>query len=250
MSTSREFDGRVADLYDVFVDWPARLGREMPGIRARLDSIDARRVLDVGCGTGVHARALTEAGYDVVGCDHSDSMLDRARTAGGARFLQWTLGEDPPQGIDGPFDAVVCLGNVWPQLADEDASERALDSLHGLLRPGGLLLMGLKAFAHRVASGNPYLPLLRREHEGSPVFFVRFLDFTSVEEYGTADFHFSILGGSEVLDHRVSTVRVWSAEALHEAVVAAGFHDVAVSGSIDDPSVEVRGEDVFVHARR
>ena len=33
---------RRLPLYDVFVDWPNRLGRELPGLRAHLDRVEAR----------------------------------------------------------------------------------------------------------------------------------------------------------------------------------------------------------------
>lgn len=39
------------------------------------------RVLDVGCGTGAHAGELAARGFDVVGVDADDAMLERARAA-------------------------------------------------------------------------------------------------------------------------------------------------------------------------
>jgi len=36
------------------------------------------RVLDINCGTGIDALAYAEAGFDVVGCDLSQEMVDRA----------------------------------------------------------------------------------------------------------------------------------------------------------------------------
>ncbi|NUP99346.1 MAG: class I SAM-dependent methyltransferase, partial [Armatimonadetes bacterium] len=42
----------LADLYDRFIGWPARLARELPPLLAWLG--EARRVADVACGTGQH----------------------------------------------------------------------------------------------------------------------------------------------------------------------------------------------------
>lgn len=39
----------------------------------------ARTLLDLGCGTGVHSCAFARAGYQVVGVDRSETMLERAR---------------------------------------------------------------------------------------------------------------------------------------------------------------------------
>jgi SAM-dependent methyltransferase len=40
---------------------------------------DVRRILDMGCGTASHAVPLARRGFDVVGFDISDAMVDRAR---------------------------------------------------------------------------------------------------------------------------------------------------------------------------
>ena len=45
-------------------------------------------VADVGCGTGISTRLLAERGYDVVGVDPNEAMLEKARAAGGARYIK------------------------------------------------------------------------------------------------------------------------------------------------------------------
>src|SRR4249920_1412740 len=49
-------------------------------------------VVDLGCGSGILARRMTDAGYDVLGVDVSAAMLDLARQeAPRARFVQGSL---------------------------------------------------------------------------------------------------------------------------------------------------------------
>ena len=143
--------GRFVELYDVFVDWPGRLGRELPGITASLRAAGARRVLDAGCGTGRHVGALLEAGFDAHGADTSEEMLAKARAHAGergeGRFHRWRLGEEPAAEVKAlaPFDAILCLGNVWPSLRADAELAATLSAFRGLLAPGGLALVGLKA---------------------------------------------------------------------------------------------------------
>jgi SAM-dependent methyltransferase len=228
----------MAGLYDVFIDWPGRLGREMPGLLKHLG--DRRRVLDVGCGTGRHVQALREAGYDAYGADASEEML--ARAVERDRLTQWRMGDPCP--IEGPFDAVTCLGNVWPQLVELDDVDRALSSIHDLLRPGGLLVLGLKAFAARQAGNDPFLPLIRRDRENRPVFFIRFLEPGGGD---VAGFHMVIAAGEEA-HHRTGRVRVWSAASLRDYVAARGFRDVVVTAGIDGKPADAGTEDVFLRA--
>lgn len=257
--------GRLASLYDVFVDWPGRLSREMPGLTRLLRAAGVRRVLDAGCGTGRHVKALREAGFDAFGADVSEDMLEQAGQLLGGRagLAAWRLGEEPGEALReaGPFDAVICLGNVWPALQSDREVAGAMSAMHGLLRPGGVLIVGLKAVEIRRAVGGPYMPLLKREHEGRALFFVRFVDFDVPEGPGgemLCDFHMVVVGGdgaeagaSQSCElHECRRVRSWSASALGESFSKAGFVQVNVSGSIGDPGIEVRSEDVFVHARR
>ncbi|MFA7237055.1 MAG: class I SAM-dependent methyltransferase, partial [Phycisphaeraceae bacterium] len=155
MNTQPGIHGPMANLYDVFVDWPVRLSREMPGIIASLQSVNARKILDVGCGTGRHVKALCDAGFDAYGADISPAMLDEARRllGDGSRFFQWAMGTPPAAIPVAPFDAILCMGNVWPQITGEANVKAAAKSLHDLLRSGGgLLLMGMKAVAIRKQS--------------------------------------------------------------------------------------------------
>jgi len=256
--------GGMSRIYDVFVDWSGRLGRELPGLERHLASVGAKRVLDVGCGTGRHVQALLERGYDAHGADLSEDMLDQARGVIGepGRLHRWRLGDEPPASLAAlaPFDAVIAMGNVWPQLTEERDARDACAAFRRLLRPGGLVLLGLKAFAVREASGQPYLPLLRRVHEDRPLWFVRFVDFAipaPAEGVRVCDLHMSVLAGDatteeervEALLHRASRVRVWAPDELGRWLAAQGFVDVRVSGRLDDPTAEPASEDVFASAR-
>jgi len=251
--------GTMAGLYDVFVDWKGRLGREMPGLAARLRAAGAERVLDAGCGTGRHVGALLEAGFDARGADVSEDMLAQARALTGApeRFFGWRMGEAPPVDLvaAGPFDAIVCLGNVWPQLLPAAAVDGTLHAFRALLKPGGLALVGLKAVAVRKGTKNPYMPLLKRTHEGKALFFVRFVDFDlpPSDEDGTelCDFHMVVVGEDEGgVHHRAHRIRVWDPPALEAAFRTAGFAEVHVSATLADPHAAPTTEDVFVHALR
>ncbi|MHC4931025.1 MAG: class I SAM-dependent DNA methyltransferase [Planctomycetota bacterium] len=253
MSERNGIRGDMARFYDVFIDWEGRLGRELPGIRKRLEEAGARRVLDLGCGTGRHVDALRKAGYDAHGSDISEEMLEQARqwTGEPERFHSWGMGTEPPSGLlhAAPFDALLCVGNVWPQIRTDAEIGAACAALLRLLRPGGLLLMGLKAVAIRRETGTPYMPLLRREHEGKPLWFIRFVEFEEGNEQ-LCRFHMVVVGGeAEVHLHETHAMRIWSPESLARTFREAGFADVSVSGRMDDPAVPPTTEDVFLHAR-
>ena len=134
------------DAYDRFVNWDRRLAFELPFIERQLAAAGARRVLDVACGTGKHAIALAQRGYDVTGVDLSVAMIDRARAnavaerVDGVRFVVAGFGMLAERTKAG-FDAVLCLGNSLPHVLTEQALEATLDDMAAVLRPGGLLFI-------------------------------------------------------------------------------------------------------------
>ena len=70
--------------YDRFVSWPGRLAIEMPFIEQQINSVTDSQgsipwVLDVACGTGMHAIALAKLGWTAAGADLSAGMIARSR---------------------------------------------------------------------------------------------------------------------------------------------------------------------------
>lgn len=97
----------------------------------------ARRVLDLGCGEGWLARALSAGGCEIVGVDGSPELIAAARAGGGARFEVATYDELASRTAElGAFDAVVF--NFALLDADLDTPLRAA---RALLRTPGILLV-------------------------------------------------------------------------------------------------------------
>jgi len=103
------YAGDLAAIHDAgFGGFSARAA---PGLLRRLRRAGIRDglVVDLGCGSGIWARALTDAGYDVLGVDGSADMLRIARRrAPRARFEQASVVDYAPP----PCRAVTALGEV------------------------------------------------------------------------------------------------------------------------------------------
>jgi SAM-dependent methyltransferase len=101
-------------------------------------------VVELGCGSGITARRLTDAGHDVLGIDQSPALIAIARErAPHARFAVGSFVSEPLPGCD----AVLAIGEVLNYLFDERNTRAALPALfarvHAALRPDGLLLFDL-----------------------------------------------------------------------------------------------------------
>ena len=162
------------DAWSLFYDlpWVQRVVYRGPqdAVVARLGARRARRVLDLGCGTGQLAARVRRdlRGTVVVGCDFSNGMLHRARARD--RKPGWVQGDACRLPFrDASFDAVVST-EAFHWFPDR---RKALAEIRRVLRPGGQLLLALVnprfALAGRVAdvasrlAGEPFHWPTRRE---------------------------------------------------------------------------------------
>ena len=73
--------------------------------------LEARRILDLGCGTGVLAREFAGPGREVTGIDPAPAMLSFARQQPGAEQVRWIEGDSTSLGKP-DADLLVMTGNV------------------------------------------------------------------------------------------------------------------------------------------
>lgn len=109
-------------------------------IFAEYGSGEVRSILDLGCGTGNHALPLARRGYEVVGVDRSEAMLDRARAKEAAGSVSFELGDVRDLRLGREFDAVLILFAVLGYQLSNDEVLAALRTARAHLPPGGLLL--------------------------------------------------------------------------------------------------------------
>ena len=244
--------------YDVMVSWPERLAREWPFLERQLRAVQARRILDVGTGTGKHSLWLAQHGYEVVGTDPSEEMLRQARSsaddAPGVRFIRAGLGDHAAK-VGGQFDAIICLGNTVPHVLNESELLSALCDLRAVLRPGGVLVVQILNYDRILAGRQRFLGLSAGLEGPDELLFFRFYDYPEHLEPGSLlTFNVVVLRRTSAGWHwRVDSTRLQPIRSgqLECLLLTAGFGEVRQYGSYAGEAFDrERSNDLIVVARR
>ena len=100
--------------------------------------IEARHILDLGCGTGLLTCELATADRHVVGIDPSPAMLALARQKSAASRVHWVEGDASVLGSP-DADLLVMTGNVAQVFLEDHDWLATLSHIHDALRSGGYL---------------------------------------------------------------------------------------------------------------
>jgi SAM-dependent methyltransferase len=176
-NNTNEFYDSIADYYTLFNrDWEVRLEREGLGLRSIFRRQGVERVLDAACGAGAQAIPLAQLGFDVVAADPSPGMLRKAQELatqyGVADKISFARTDflHLRDMVQGPFDAIVCKGNALPHLLLDSEIEDTLLTFYELLRPGGLLVLGMRDFGPFMEDRPRFLPGFVHEFEDGSEF--------------------------------------------------------------------------------
>lgn len=140
-----EYVMSFVEKWDELIDWDARAESEGQFFIDILRARGKETVLDVACGTGFHSVRLLQAGFDVTSADGSAAMLAKAfDNARERNFILKTVQADwrwLNRDIQGKYDAIICLGNSFTHLHDEEDRRRALAEFYAALKYDGILII-------------------------------------------------------------------------------------------------------------
>lgn len=251
--------------YRRVIAWPERLKREAPFLQEVFAAAPERSLLDVGCGTGEHARAFAEQGWRVVGIDISEKMVEDAQDhsgdteAGGSVRFELRDAADAPALPEAPFGGALCLGNGFAFVEGEDSLRAFLSGVSQALQPGAPFLLQMLNYERIQDGGVRSLgvnvrPLPEEEGDGEIVFLrvFRKRDEESVAFYPIT---LTLKPGQEPLvevrSAREGLHWAWKRPRVEAAFAEHGFDSIRVLGGMGNvPYNSLESPDLVIVARK
>ncbi|MBE7188850.1 bifunctional 2-polyprenyl-6-hydroxyphenol methylase/3-demethylubiquinol 3-O-methyltransferase UbiG [Jatrophihabitans endophyticus] len=239
-------DPRLAALYDALD--PDR--SDLEPYLACVQRLAARRVLDVGCGTGVFALLLAARGIEVVGVDPATASLDVARAKPGAGAVRWVEGDataltegNATALTEGDFDLATMTANVAMFLLDDADAAATLAAVAAAVGTGGHLLFETRRPDARAwESWTPDTTRSSADVDGGRV--ESWIEVTDVR-WPLVDYTDTVVLGDGTEVESEAVLRYRELDEWRALLDVAGFDVVDVSDAPDRP-----GREWIVLARR
>ena len=220
-----DFYEAIAGDYDVIVNADARRQSAERIAQWVTEDLHAHRVLDAACGTGLHVRALTQHGAEVVAADISKAMLQeaRARSGNADEHVRWVHApmQEVSAEVQGPFDAILCLGNSLPHLLTDEDLDATLSGFASLLTGEAAAVLQLLNYQRILTRGERIVGVTRKGDSE----YVRFYDFLpELVSFNILE----LTWRNDECEHRLHQTRLrpFRAEELCEACGRAGLDRV------------------------
>ncbi|MDP9190834.1 MAG: class I SAM-dependent methyltransferase [Acidobacteriota bacterium] len=197
-------------------------------------------LLDLGCGTGGHARLLASRGYRITAVDQSREMLEIARAKSASKAassqgsVQWICADISAMGLGETFDAALLMFAVIGYFTTDEDVIRAFANIRRHLREGGLLcfdfwygpaVLAIGPSDRTATLSTPQGPLTRRSTS------------TLFPAQQTCHVRYEMEGPTQSSISEVHAVRYFSASDIQSSLQAAGFELLSLTAfpSLDQP---------------
>ena len=254
MSLRKEFEvdtyGSFAKVYDLFmdnVDYEA-WSEYLRGLLQKY-GVEDGLVLELGCGTGSMTELLARAGYDMIGLDCSEDMLQVAQEKKCESGLDILYLEQDMREFElyGTVRAVVSVCDSLNYILEEEELLQVFRLVNNYLDPGGIFLFDLNTIDKYRQIGDT--TIAENREEGSFIWDNYYDEQEAVNEYQLTIF---LKEGREGLYRKYEEVhyqRAYEVNRVRELLEEAGMEFLDAFEAFTNHAPDDSSERIYIAAR-
>ncbi len=239
-----------AQVYDLFMDnVPYEEWSKYVIALLKEEKIEDGLVLDLGCGTGKMTRLLAVAGYDMIGIDNSEDMLEIARECqyekeDGILYLLQDMREFE---LYGTVRAVISICDSMNYILDEEDLLQVFKLVNNYLDPKGIFIFDMNT-RYKYAEMLGETTITESREEGSFIWENYFDEEEDINQY---DLTLFIREEGDLYRKYEEThfQRVYDLETVKQLLAEAGMEFVAAYDAFTKEPVKADSERIYIIAR-
>lgn len=215
---------KEAESYDAFNEQRSKIINQC--IESILRQHKVKKVVDLSCGTGSQVLFLAQRGYDAVGFDINEKMLNIAKDKAAKEVLEIKFEQGDMRTTNaGTFDAVITIFNAIGHLTKDDFEATINNVSHNLVA-GGLYIFDIFNLNYLLQDNNiTKLTIDWLKKVGDKV--VREIQYSTISPDGVLasyDIYHEQKGDNKPkISHAFQTLQVYTADQLKELLQRNGF---------------------------
>ena len=177
---TQTFYDSMASQYDKFYqDWNTTAKEEavfLDGIFRKRGFDRSARILDCACGIGTQAIGLAALGYSVTASDISAGEIEEAKKRADENGVSLRFEQADFRALSDvfteQFDIVIAMDNALPHMLTAEDLEKAVGSITGRLRDGGLFVASIRDYDLMLQEKPAFsAPYIHKTDKGQRVLF-------------------------------------------------------------------------------
>ena len=209
-------------------DFAQKIIEESDSYRIYADKQEKPIVLDCACGTGRLTKILYERGFDMIGLDISENMLDTAREVCAGLPVLFICQDMCDMDLFGSIAAITCMTDSVNHITNRKSLEQFFAKAHNFLDQGGVLIFDVLTDNYFVGmeDGKCFF----EDYDWGSCFWTGVYDSKKrICKYNISYFEYTgTKNGNDTYirtDDYISE-KIWSTGTLNSALLRAGFVQV------------------------
>ena len=248
----RPFYYSQAKYYDLII--PSKAKEYCAYIDEKIQSLGFNKqakILDAGCGTGTYSAELAKIGYNVIGVDLSDELINLAIKKNSFNNLRFEIADLKNISSDNQFNIILCRGVLNDILNDEDR-DMILSNFSNNLLPGGILIFDVREWENTKIKN-----MRNKVYEKEVKIDGGSLKFTSISELDNAnkilkvkETHLITQNKREEIYEYDFRMRCWTIDEIEERLVKNNFTDIVFYNDYSFSKDDITNDKITVVARK